>query len=377
MRNHEGRLDIVVENRDREKYAIRLWEGEGVGHLPEPDWLVKGFIQKGGLTVVYGPPASGKSLLMLDQAQHIQLGRQWNGRETATGSVLYIMAEGQFGLKPRLEAWKTNLEIDKLPPVKYHIEGVSFWAPSGKSSEAADSIVMAAVALSVDAVFIDTMAATFGGGDENRQQDMNLWLDPLRELRQAGISVVVAHHTNKSAGAMRGSTVLGGEADVMVEMRPTMNESNPGIMDYVTVVNQKMKDFIPFPPFRMHLESIELEPTPSGKERSGPVLVTSEAAYQGFESQDGKRLTGSNRRAAMREAMVAAVANSPGITWSRLRTSVKGKNTELAVIREELVDAGILEYDEAQGGYHLGEVEMEAKAIAELPDLLGYDQEEE
>lgn len=373
---HNGRLDIVLEDKDRNKYQIRLWEGEGVSHLPEPEWLLKGFVQKGGLSVIYGPPASGKSLLMLDQAQHIQMGRQWNGRYVEQGSVLYVMAEGQFGLKGRLEAWKQHFELPELPNVKYHIEGVSFWTPGEKENRAADSIVMAAAALGTSVVYVDTMAATFGGGDENRQQDMNLWLDPIRELRQHGIAVVVAHHTSKSGETMRGSTVLGGEADVMVEMRPKWDDTNPGELEYVQVVNQKQKDYIPFVPFRMHLRSLELEPTPGGRERSGPVLIPSEEAYQGLENTRGDRLQPSSRRAAMRESMVAVVANTPGIPWRLIRLEVKGKNTELAVVRDEMIEVGILEYDEGVGGYYLGQVELEAQELAELPDLLGYGEEE-
>ena len=371
-----GRLDIVLEDRDRNKYQIRLWEGEGVSHLPEPEWLLKGFVQKGGLSVIYGPPASGKSLLMLDQAQHIQMGRQWNGRYVEQGSVLYVMAEGQFGLKGRLEAWKQHFEIPELPGVKYHIEGVSFWTPGDKENRAADSIVMAAAALGTSVVYVDTMAATFGGGDENRQQDMNLWLDPIRELRQHGIAVVVAHHTSKSGETMRGSTVLGGEADVMVEMKPKWDEYNPGSLEYVQVVNQKQKDYIPFVPFRMHLRSLELEPTPGGRERSGPVLIPSDEAYEGMTTRNGRRLEPSSRRAVMRETMVVVVANDPGILWRDIRKQVKGKNEELAVVRDELIEAKILEYDEDDGGYYLGQVELEAKVLAELPDLLGYGEEE-
>lgn len=372
-----GRLDIVVENSLRETFKIRLWEGEGVSNLPDPDWLLRSFVQKGGLTVVYGPPGSGKSLIMLDWAQAIQAGEKWIGKhDTIQGNVLYVMAEGQFGLKTRLEAWKVDRNTDGLPPVKYHIEGVSFWTPQGKENEGADSIVMAAAALGIDVIFIDTMAATFGGGDENRQQDMNLWLTPLRELRQLGISVVVAHHVNRGAGELRGSTVLSGEADTLVEMKPTFNRDNPGVVDSVLVVNRKQKDFVPFTPFRMTLISVPLPPAMDGRERSGPLLVPAQDAYHGSIATDGKRLTRSGRRAQMQKAMVDAVANDPGLSWRKLRDLVSGKNTEKATVRDELLVEGILEYDEASGGYTLGGVELAPPITADDPPLLGESEEE-
>jgi hypothetical protein len=137
------------------------------------------------------------------------------------------------------------------------------------------------------------------------------------------------------------------------------------------VVNQKQKDYIPFVPFRMQINSVELEPTPAGRERSGPVLADAEDSYEGSLTDDGKRLTRSTRRAAMREQMVEIVTDEPGLSWRRLRDAVPGKNTELMLVRDELIESGVLEYDEAVGGYLLGTVPLEMSPEAELPPLLG------
>lgn len=367
----DGRIEFVFQDADRKKYPIRLYQGEGVTHLPDPEWLLRNFIQKGGLTIVYGPPGSGKSLMMLDWAQHLQMDRYWLGRnETRKANALYVMAEGQFGLKQRLEAWQVEHDVDELPPVRYHIEGVTFWSPEGKENPGAEAIVAAAAALEVDVVFIDTMAATFGGGDENRQQDMNLYLKPLRELRNMGISVVIAHHANRGEGAIRGSSVLGGDADTIIEMRPTVDQDNPGRVQWTTVVCRKQKDYVPFPPFRLNLKSVPLDDSPTGYERSGPVFVQPEDSYQGPQNVDGKRINSSQRRDAMRRDMSSLVGKKPGISWRRMRDTLQGKNAELAVVRDELVEMKVLEYDEAEGGYVLGEVNYDDHEMAEIPPEL-------
>lgn len=106
------------------------------------------------------------------------------------------------------------------------------------------------------------------------------------------------------------------------------------------------------------------------------MLIPSDEAYEGMTTRNGRRLEPSSRRAVMRETMVVVVANDPGVLWRDIRKQVKGKNEELAVVRDELIEAKILEYDEDDGGYYLGQVELEAKVLAELPDLLGYGEEE-
>jgi hypothetical protein len=316
---------------------------------------------------------------MLDWAQNIQAGTDWLGKHSVQkGRVMYVMAEGQFGLKGRLEAWETHYQTPIPEYVLYHIEGVSFWTPQGRDNPGADAIVMAAAAVDTDVLFIDTMAATFGGGDENRQQDMNLWLDPLRELRRHGISVVVAHHANRSQGAIRGSSVLGGEADTIIEMKPKYNEDNPGVVDYVTVVNQKQKDFVPFVPFRMDLISVPLEPSAGGLERSGPLLVYSKDAYEGKAGADGRRLTAVTRRGRIREQIIDAVRADPGLSWRKLRDLITGKNVEKQAVRDEMLVAGLLEYDGPDGGYTLGPDELldYDEYMAEMPPLLGESEEE-
>lgn len=371
MEDSDGRLDLTLQDKNKKTWGIRLWQGEGVTQLPEPEWLLRNFVQRGGLTVVYGIPGSGKSLLMLDWAQHIQLDEYWLGRhETMQGTALYVMAEGQFGLKGRLEAWKVHYGREILPPVKYHIEGVSFWAPEGKENNAADAIVAAAAALEVDVVFVDTMAATFGGGDENRQQDMNLYLKPLRELRQMGIAVVIAHHANRGEGALRGSSVLGGDADTIIELRPVFDKEQPGRVLWSNVVCRKQKDYIPFPTFRMNLKSVELEPAPSGRERSGPVFELPHDGYSGETDAGGKRRDFAGRRQQIAQDMVKLVGDNPGIPWRTLRERVRGKNTELAMVRDQLVEEDFLEYDDAEAGYYLGENEFEFSQEAEIPPTL-------
>ena len=70
----------------------------------KPNWLVKGLIEKENLGLIFGSPASGKSLLVQDMAFCVAAGLPFHGKETTQGNVLYIAGEGFSGLKKRFMA---------------------------------------------------------------------------------------------------------------------------------------------------------------------------------------------------------------------------------------------------------------------------------
>ena len=66
--------------------------------------LIKGLVPKNGLTVVWGPPSCGKSFMILDAAIHIAIHRDYQGRRTVQGPVVYISGEGGKQINNRVEA---------------------------------------------------------------------------------------------------------------------------------------------------------------------------------------------------------------------------------------------------------------------------------
>jgi hypothetical protein len=146
-----------------------------------------------------------------------------------------------------------------------------------------------------------------------------------------------------------------------------MDPQNPGQVQWVNVVCQKQKDYVPFPPFRLALESVE---TDEGK--TGPVLLlpANDVPVDG----GGKRTAAMRRKVEIAGAVVAAVAADPGLSWRKLRDGIPGKNTEKAIVRDQLIEQEILEYDEASGGYYLGSQELDFSEWGTTPPLLGYEE---
>ena len=70
--------------------------------------LIKGLIPKNALTVIWGPPSCGKSFMTLDAAIHIAINRDYQGRRTVQGPVVYISGEGGKQIHNRVEAWRRH-----------------------------------------------------------------------------------------------------------------------------------------------------------------------------------------------------------------------------------------------------------------------------
>ena len=55
----------------------------------ERRYLVKGLIPNSGLSVIWGPPKSGKSFWTFDLVMHVALGWKYRGRRVHQGPVVY------------------------------------------------------------------------------------------------------------------------------------------------------------------------------------------------------------------------------------------------------------------------------------------------
>ena len=82
----------------------------------EPPYLVKGFIPREGLTVVWGEPKSGKSFQSFDLSMAVARGIDYRGRSVQAGPVVYCAAEGATGFRNRVEAYRRHHDIEDEPP---------------------------------------------------------------------------------------------------------------------------------------------------------------------------------------------------------------------------------------------------------------------
>jgi AAA domain len=202
--------------------------------LPDPQPLIGNVLDQGTVALLYGMWATGKSFIALDWASSVATGRPWQSRTTQQCRVLYVAAEGAFGLKGRLDAWERGWhksiddgQLDVLPrPVNL--------------TNTADTRNLAALIgwNGYGFVILDTLARCMVGADENSAKDCGQVVDALTRLRQHtpdGRGVILGvHHTGKDGKTLRGSSAFEAGADTVYSVT-----RDAGV---ITLEREKRKD---------------------------------------------------------------------------------------------------------------------------------------
>jgi hypothetical protein len=192
--------------------AAGFWASEAQTHTTLP-YLVKGIFDRGQIVVLWGPPGSGKTFAALSLAAHIGAGKAWVGRRVKRGKVLYICAEST---RKRLEN-RVRALMDAQPELA---GSEVMFVPIGLDLLHGDQDIVAVLAAceqmqDVALIVIDTLAVTFGGGDENSPEDMGGYVSNVKLIKdRTGAAVIIVHHCGKDeARGMRGHSSLLGAID--------------------------------------------------------------------------------------------------------------------------------------------------------------------
>lgn len=183
-----------------------------------PDYIVKGLIERGTVSVVYGQPNAGKTVFVAAMAHRVAKGESFFGRRVRQCPVVYLSYEGERGMRRRAGAMRR--EFGPAPDFHLVQRAGSLLPRDGKPGRmeraAADLIRKTGAGL----VVIDTLAAAFAGVDENTmsQNGMGNVLSVCRRFAAMGCAVVLIHHPTKTGETMRGSGGLLGDVDLTIRV---------------------------------------------------------------------------------------------------------------------------------------------------------------
>ena len=214
-----------------------------------PDWLLRGMLERDTFAMVFGDPGSGKSFLAIDWACRVATGTPWRGHPVKPGPVVYIAGEGQQGFGRRIRAWQEHHGVSLAGAPLFVARAVAIPEPS----QLGELIVAIEQDVGRPALIVlDTLARTFGGGDENSTQDMSRFVSACDTIRQRYEStILVAHHTGHGdKNRARGAIAL--KAALDAEYRLSDNEAG------LKLTATKMKDAETPAPLTMDLVSVDL-----------------------------------------------------------------------------------------------------------------------
>jgi hypothetical protein len=183
------------------------------------DCLIKNWLGKNAISVVYGDSNCGKSFFAVDLAYHVAAGQSWFNNKVKPGNVLYVAAEGGRGFGKRIAAVKQQKpdlhaaggQKLKLLPLQVDLHGEAD----------ASAIINQANRSQYSLVVVDTLAMSIGEGSENDGRDMGMFISNIMRLKtHFNCHIMIVHHTGKdrSKGA-RGHSSLRAALDTEIELK--------------------------------------------------------------------------------------------------------------------------------------------------------------
>jgi hypothetical protein len=181
-------------------------------------YLIKGLIGTASKIGVVGPPGCGKSFLVYDWARHGCRGLNWFGRLVKPFSAVCVAAEGQGGVRNRHAAWDMVHGATGSDPFALIPTAVDLLNPKPDLPKLQATLDHFAARFGgLDLLVVDTLAASFGGGDEN-SSDMASYAANIDKLcAPYGCSCIIVHHSPLDATAKRprGHSSLWGTLDAV------------------------------------------------------------------------------------------------------------------------------------------------------------------
>jgi hypothetical protein len=278
-----------------------LWGKEAA--QPQPlVTVVRGLLHSGSMTVVYGPPKSGKSFWLTSLFLGIAGGKlEWMGhRITKPGRVIYFACEGHAAFWKRLKAageLPDNFGLVACRTELITVDGRNIAHPHAKdilntlNDMAVDGMEMPV------AIAIDTVFRSFGRGNVNQSDHMNAYIAALAEVLDRGIAVAAVHHATKVGTTPAGSVSLTGAADTIIA---TKNGASH------TWEVEAAKDDAQTEP-----RAFTLDVTQIGTDEYGDPITSCVMTDQGFEPDTkDKKKKGRPKQDAARDLAMAITADA-------------------------------------------------------------------
>lgn len=243
---------------------------------PTYEYLIKGLLARGEVSMIAGPSQSGKSFVAIDLAMAIARGVDWMGRKVRRGGVVYQAGESAKGVRRRrLPAYRRFHGLDDEADIPF----VMLSRPidlHGSDDQTNDLIAEAkhwasTFDVPLELVIIDTFSAATPGADENSGQDVSRILARCQRIAAAtNAAVLVVHHMNSDGNKPRGHTSILANLDTVLVTKKTadMRDEDGRPIREISLAKSKDGD-ADVSPFRFVLASVEI-----GRDEDGEAITS-------------------------------------------------------------------------------------------------------
>ena len=361
----EGEPEAQAEETQSQIKQHRVFSLSDAKPVLASSYLIKGWLGRSQMSVVYGPSNVGKSFFCLDMAFSVAANVEWNGARVRGGAVLYLATEGGNAFRNRVYALKKTKEVDDAPllirpsPVDLLRAEVDMPALVELLAEVHEQYGQIAM------IVVDTLSRAMAGGNENGPEDMTRFIGNLDTMRdRTGAHIMVVHHSGKNiAAGSRGHSSLRAASDTEIEL--DVDESGLRIAK-----TTKQRDMEPKPPFGFKLNIEKLGQDEDGDEVTTCTIIPA-TAEEVKEAKRKKEPSGKNQKIvweAFRDLKLEEVGNpnpagtgfpDAGTVWCIAEADLKeycmgkfpsGKNKSSAFDNavNGMIDGGFLQRNNSQ-----------------------------
>lgn len=266
--------EVLPDLTDRARSLQRhLTSYDEIEPCLENNYLVRGWLGKGALSILYGPSNSGKTFVATDLAVHVASGSEWRGNKVRSGLVIYVAGEGGDGIRNRFAAIrKERPTVQARAGLRLLSTNIDLFGPD-------DASALCSFMPSDEAalIVIDTMARSMGTGDENSARDVAQFVRNCDFIRKrTGAHVLIIHHSGKNAEAgARGSSALRAAVDTEI------------VISGRQISCAKQRDMEIPPNLYFDLQLVEL-----GLDQEGDMVTSAVVVPAGAPAKEAKQLSG-------------------------------------------------------------------------------------
>ncbi|MFF9036427.1 AAA family ATPase [Streptomyces sp. NPDC014892] len=181
-----------------------LLDSDSLDKIKPLEPLVGDLLALNTLSRVIGPSGTFKSFVLLDMAGHVGTGMKWHGHYIRQGLVVYLVAEGEQGIRKRVRAWEQHHGL-RMDNVRFLPRPVQAASPEW------EVLIEAMRRIAPALIVIDTQARVTLGVEENSNTEMGKVVDRMDQLRAStGACVTLVHHTGHVGEHGRGASAVKG-----------------------------------------------------------------------------------------------------------------------------------------------------------------------